>query len=135
MKEIWKDIPGYEGMYQVSNLGRVKSLGRASEIGRNLKTKILKQTAEDKGYMKVGLRKNNKIRTVRVHRLVAEAFVGNPQGLPEVNHKDENKANNTYTNLEWCTTKYNCGYGSKGKRGYETLLRKGNCGFKWLKAQ
>lgn len=133
MKEVWKDIPGYEGMYQISNLGRVKSLGSTIREGWNLKEKILKLTKEPKGYLKVGLRKNGKIKTVRVHRLVAESFVANPENLPEVNHKDENKENNLADNLEWCTTKYNAGYGTKAKRAYQTMRKQGTCGFVWCK--
>ena len=106
-KEIWKDIKGYEGLYQVSNLGRVKSLPRKNhpkEEFRNL-------SPDSKGYLRVNLFKNNKGKTHKVHRLVAEAFIPNPNNYPQVNHKDENKANNNVDNLEWCTNKYNVNYG------------------------
>lgn len=122
--EVWKDIEGYEGLYQVSNMGRVKSLGATNRVGWHLREKILKQTIEPKGYLKVGLRKNNKIQTVRVHRLVANAFLPNPFNLPQVNHKDENKTNNHVENLEWCTNKYNNNYGSKPKKSAEAAKRK-----------
>ncbi len=103
MKEIWKDIVGYEGLYQVSNLGNVKS-----------KRKVLSQT---KGkYLKVILSKNGKEKVVNVHRLVAQAFIPNIDNLPQVNHKDENKYNNKVENLEWCDNKYNNNYKDKAKR-------------------
>lgn len=101
--EIWKDINGYEGMYRVSNLGRVLSL--------NGNYKILRQNVE-REYYKVRLSRENKSKAKSVHRLVAEAFIPNPNNLPMVNHKDENKLNNKYDNLEWCTCKYNLNYGN-----------------------
>lgn len=103
MKEVWKDIKGYEGLYQVSNLGRVKS-----------KRKILKLI--DGEYLKVGLSKNGIQKTIKVHRLVAEAFIPNYNNLPQVNHKDENKFNNKLDNLEWCSNRYNCNYGNRNKK-------------------
>ena len=112
MKEIWKDIKGYEGLYQVSNLGRVKSLSRKNhpkEEFRNLIT-------NSKGYLIVNLLKNNKGKTNKVHRLVAEAFIPNPNNYPQVNHKDENKTNNHVDNLEWCTNKYNSNYGHRNDK-------------------
>lgn len=91
MEEIWKDIGGFEGLYQVSNLGRVKRV----TTGR-----VLKGMASGKGYLLVGLSKNN-IRSVKtIHRLVAQAFIPNPENKPEVNHIDENKTNNMVSNLE-----------------------------------
>lgn len=103
MQEIWKDIPNYEGLYQVSNLGRVKSLFKYK--------KILKPRQRN-GYLRVSLTKNNKSTNYAVHRLVAQAFISNPNNLPEVNHKDENKQNNCVDNLEFCTRKYNMKYGT-----------------------
>ena len=105
MEEIWKDIDGYDGEYQVSNLGNVRSLNymRRKET-RELSKKNIK------GYPYVILYKNTKIQRKRIHRLVAEAFIPNPNNLPEVNHKDENKANNRVDNLEWCTHQYNFQY-------------------------
>ena len=94
MDEIWKDKKDYEGHYQVSNLGRVKSIKFGKEI-------ILKQKIRG-GYYSVGLSKNGIVKTYYVHRLVAEAFIDNPNNYKEVNHKDECKSNNIVSNLEWC---------------------------------
>ena len=116
--EIWKDIEGYEGFYQVSNYGRVKSLN----YNRTGKAKELKQSI-NLGYKYVILYKDNKRKKFLVHRLVAQAFVPNPNEYLEVNHIDENKANNCVWNLEWCTRLYNNNYGtineriSKAKKG------------------
>ena len=118
--EIWKDIKGYEDRYQVSNLGRVKSLPheRTTPTGGAYLTKprILKPSSNGKGYMRLTLRKDNKEVSKYVHRLVAEAFIPNLDNLPEVNHKDEVKNNNKVNNLEWCTPKYNNNYGTLPKR-------------------
>lgn len=105
MKEIFKDIAGYEGLYQVSNLGRVKSLGNNEER----KDKILKPGINH-GYCIVELSKNNNKRKFSIHRLVAESFLDNPNKLPQVNHIDQNKQNNRVDNLEYCTSKYNIRY-------------------------
>jgi hypothetical protein len=107
-EEIWKDVPGYEGMYQVSNLGRVKSLKRIVERSSWRKTlgvreKILYTYQNKKGYLSTGLSKNNKKRVCLVHRLVAIAFIPNPDNKPEVNHKNLIKDCNVVSNLEWCT--------------------------------
>lgn len=104
--EIWKDVVGYEGLYQVSNQGRVRSL----YFG---KIRMLKQRKLRTGYMQVGLTKTKKIKFYNVHRLVSAAFIPNPDNLPEVNHKDEDKTNNTVENLEWCDRKYNINYGNR----------------------
>ena len=106
MKEIWIDCKGYEGKYQVSNLGRVWSVRSQ---------KYLKGFADKDGYLGVHLTaKNGKRKIERIHRLVAIAFLDNPNNLPVVNHKDENKTNNNVDNLEWCSVGYNNIY-SKGK--------------------
>lgn len=119
MEEIWKDVEGYEGLYQVSNLGNVRSLNynhrgivknlRLSEMGR--------------GYLLVELSAGGKGRTFLVHRLVASAFIPNPNNHPEVNHKDENKHHNNVNNLEWCTRAYNDAYGT-GRVRHAKLISK-----------
>lgn len=106
MEEIWKDIEGYEGLYQVSNFGNVKSLNwKNTGKARNLWLK-----PHNKGYSQVELIKNGKRHCCVVHRLVAIAFIPNPNGFPVVNHKDEIKTNNFADNLEWCTRSYNVRY-------------------------
>lgn len=120
IKEIWKDIKEYEGLYQGSNLGRARSLDRwvNSKNGsmQFIKGRILKLIKNRYGYLYVNLYKNNIKKTYQVHRLVAEAFLPNPDNLPEVNHKDENKQNNSVHNLEWCDRSYNVNYGTRNKR-------------------
>lgn len=105
--EEWKTISGYEN-YQVSNFGKVKSLGN----DKAKKEKILKSSTTKKGYQIVGLFKDKKRKLLYVHRLVANAFIPNPNNLPQVNHKDENPSNNHISNIEWCDCKYNINYGS-----------------------
>ena len=118
MKEIWRDIKNYENLYQISNYGKVKS--KEKYAGHSLrKEKILKQYIDKDGYIKVILCKNNKTHFLSVHRLIAEAFIPNPDNLPQINHKDENKKNNKLSNLEWCTCKYNINYGTRTKRAME----------------
>ena len=117
MKEIWKDIEGFEGYYQISNMGRVKSLERTVWNGRGYQKvpeKILEGGDNGYGYLKVELCKEGKVKTCRIHRLVAMAFIPNPNNLPEVNHKDKIRTNNKVENLEWCTSQYNVEY-SQGK--------------------
>lgn len=120
MKEIWVDIKGYEGLYQVSNTGKIKSLN----YKRSNKEHFLKLSFNRGKYIKVTLYKNNKLRTFQVHRLVAEAFIPNPKGFPQVNHKDEDKTNNCVYNLEWCTQIYNLSYGTARERMTCTLSKK-----------
>lgn len=105
MEEIWKDIEGFDNLYQVSNFGNVRSL-------RHKKLFIMKPQQDRYGYLDVGLRICNKQKWFTIHRLVAEAFIENPNNLPQVNHKDEDKTNNLVTNLEWCDAKYNNNYGT-----------------------
>ena len=112
--EIWKDIKGYEDLYQASNTGKVRSLKN------NL---ILKQQCDRYGYFRVILYKNSKISNKLVHRLVAEAFVPNPEKFNIVNHKDENPKNNNFSNLEWCTQKYNANYGNAQVKRLKTRTK------------
>ena len=107
MKESWKDIEGYEGLYQVSSFGRVKRV----TTGR-----ILKGSKDSIGYLLVILYKNNIGSTKKIHRLVAEAFIPNPDNKPQVNHIDEDKTNNIVSNLEWMTAKENSNHGTRNGR-------------------
>lgn len=108
--EEWKDIKGYEGIYQISNKGRVKSLNRIDLRGNKVNEKIREGTIDNTGYKIISLSKNGKEKKYSIHRLVAQAFLPNPNNLPVVNHKDENKLNNNVENLEWCTQEYNVKY-------------------------
>ena len=113
--EIWKDIEEYEGLYQISDKGRVKSLKFGKE-------KIMKLQKDTNGYLYVGLCKNGeKQKMFLIHRLVALAFISNPQNLPQVNHKSEDKTDNRVENLEWCSVKYNCNYGTRNQRQAEKM--------------
>lgn len=107
MEEVWKDIEWHKGAYKISNLGRVYSVQR----------KKIKNTFIDKGgYVRVQLYHNYTQKRFLVHRLVAEAFIPNSNNYPQVNHIDENKLNNCVDNLEWCTNKYNCNFGTKPEK-------------------
>lgn len=103
MAEIWKDVIGYEGLYQVSSLGQIKSLSYSG----GSKERILKQYTRPDGYLSVALTKDGKHMTKTVHRLVATAFLPNPNNLEMINHKDEVRSNNSVDNLEWCSRSYN----------------------------
>lgn len=132
MEEIWKDIEGYKGLYQVSNLGQVRSLNYHMQKGN---IKIMKQQ-KVRGYLVVEIHNKNRGKSKRtiyyIHRLVAQAFIPNPNNYPEVNHKDERPENNFVyvneggtvniekSNLEWCTEKYNNNYGTRLSRALET---------------
>lgn len=119
MEEVWKDIEGYEGLYQVSNLGNVKSLNYQG-VSRE---KILKPFINSDGYKRVMLYKNKTIKRLSVHRLVAQAFIENPNNYSCVNHKDENNQNNVVSNLEWCTYKYNNNFGTRNARIVKALSK------------
>lgn len=126
LEEEWRDVVGYEGFYQVSNLGRVRSLDRYvrhSSGGKMLRrSKVLKLTPDVDGYSTVGLYLGGKSSTFKVHRLVAEVFIPNFDNLPEVNHKDGVKSNNNLGNLEWSTHKENM------QHAFKTGLAKPNRG-------
>ena len=107
MIEDKKDIKDYEGLYAITRDGNVWSYKS---------NKFLKHVLDKDDYHRVNLCKDKKMKTFRIHRLVAEAFIPNPKGLPQVNHKDENKSNNCVENLEWCDAKYNMNYGTRTKR-------------------
>lgn len=111
MIEIWKDVPGFEGLYQVSNTGKVKSFRKSSKYGSQPEY-MLNPTINNTGYAQVTLYDNTKRSKFSVHRLVAQLFIPNPDNLPQINHKDENKLNNHVDNLEWCTASYNNAYGT-----------------------
>lgn len=122
-EEIWKDITGYEGHYQVSNFGRIKSVARKIKYGEthapaNKPEMILKPKQKNSGYLFVSLCKNNNIKYSHIHRLVASAFIPNPENKPLVNHIDGNKQNNSIGNLEWVTPIENIMH-------YQTKLKKG----------
>jgi len=125
-EEIWKHVVGYEGYYAVSNMGRVKSLNRliiVKNYTRTINERILVQSIFGTGYHAVFLSKNSIIKTITVHRLVATAFISNPENLATINHKDSNKSNNREGNLEWMSILDNVrhaiknGFGSKGNIG------------------
>ena len=106
MEEIWKDIEGYEGLYQISSLGNVKSLNyRNQGFAKNIVPKI-----NNSGRLWVELYKNSAKKQYLIHRLVGIAFIPNPENLPQINHKDEDPRNNSVENLEWCTGRYNVEY-------------------------
>ena len=121
MEEIWKDVKGYEGLYQVSNFGRVKRLsyqligrtiGEKKEYIREFPERVMKATICANGYYRVTLSKDGKLYYKHIHRIVAETFIPNPDSLPCINHKDENRTNNNVDNLEWCSYSYNNSYGN-----------------------
>lgn len=132
MNEEWRPVPGYEGIYEVSNMGRVKSLPRdytqlnmyGTLSKRHIDGKVMRLHILNSGYCHVELTKGaRQCKSHPIHRLVALAFIPNPKGLPFINHKDEDKQNNNVNNLEWCTTEYNCNYGTRNKKISEKARR------------
>jgi hypothetical protein len=108
MNEIWKDIEGYKGLYQISNLGQVKSLNYSN----TREIKKLSLCKQSNGYLVCLLYRNGNRKTYKIHRLVAQTFLSNPNNYPVINHKDEDKTNNCVDNLEWCSISYNNAYGT-----------------------
>lgn len=133
MQEVWKDVVGYEGFYQVSNLGNVRSVTRIVKTKRGQKLlhgmPIRASKSHSTKYLYVNLNRDGKLRRCTIHRLVAEAFIPNPNNLPQVNHKDEIRDNNEVSNLEWCTNVYNSNYGTKNER-MSRIKKLQNCGEK-----
>jgi hypothetical protein len=125
MEELWKPIPDFDGMYEISNMGRVKSCKRTrkSKAGSisNVQERILKQRSDKNGYRAVDLCKDVKLHYFRCYRLVADAFIPNPNHFPVINHKDEDVTNNVVSNLEWCSVSYNTSY-SVHKRSQKVLF-------------
>lgn len=123
--EVWKDVPNYEGMYSVSNYGRVKSLRRIIQCGRGekvTKEMILKPMKDRLGYLVVDLRCEGKRKSLKIHRLVMLAHVPNPNNFPSINHIDEDKTNNIVTNLEWCSVSHNITWGEGHKRRVQSFI-------------
>ena len=129
MIEEWRSIEGYEGLYEVSNTGRVRSVDRyvVDSLGHRkfYKGKVLIPVKSNLGYLLVSLCCNGKHKMFLVHRLVAQVFIENPDNLPEVNHLDEDKTNNRVDNLEFCDRSYNINYGLRNIRVKETAIKNG----------
>ena len=115
---VWKPVVGYEGIYEVSNMGDLKSLCRKGRV----KQLILKPYYTRKGYLRCILRKDGKPKQKLVHRLVAESFIDNPLNKTQVNHIDEVKDNNAASNLEWCTNQENCNHGTSTERQRQKVI-------------
>ena len=126
MNEIWKDIKGFEGLYQISSFGRVKSLIRETRNGHCKKDKIINGRHDKKGYIHYALRKNGKAYERKGHRLVAEAFILNINNKSQVNHIDGNKTNNNVYNLEWCTNSENQKHSYKLNPNRKNIFKENN---------
>ena len=125
MIEEWRPVVGYEGLYEVSNTGRVRSLDKYDSMNRFLRGRILRLFTDGLGYLRAQLYSNSKRKSFLVHRLVAQAFIPNPDNLPQVNHRDENPSNDSVDNLEWCDGKYNVNYGTRIDRIRDIRLKNG----------
>lgn len=135
MEEVWKPVVGYEGVYEVSNIGRVKRLPIGKQWPyRKTHNNIRKQKITRRGYLSVNLSYNDNVKWCLVHRLVAQAFIPNPNNYPYVNHKNEVKTDNRAENLEWCTHVYNCRYGSGIQRQKESRWKNDPNKVSWRKA-
>lgn len=121
--ENWVDVKGWEGFYQVSNYGNVRSLSRTKTVKnggvQEVKGRVLTPQTDRFGYYRVCFTRDGKSVYKRVNRIVAQAFIPNPDNLPQVNHKNECKTDNRVENLEWCDAKYNSNYGSRNKKVQE----------------
>ena len=126
MIEEWRPIEGFEGLYEVSNTGRVRSLDRYDSNNHFLKGKVLSLLKGKYGYLQVNLHYNGKMYKKYVHRIVAQTFILNPYNLPEVNHRDEDKTNNRVDNLEFCDRTYNMNFGTRQERYRNTMLERGH---------
>lgn len=128
MNEIWKPILETDGKYEISNWGNVRTVDRYAKVCgggmRFIKGEMRKPIVCSNGYLELQASVNGKRKIFMIHRLVAQYFIPNPNDYPEVNHKDENPKNNHVDNLEWCTPKYNCNYGTRNQRCMEKVIKK-----------
>ena len=125
MIEERRPVVGYEGLYEVSNTGRVRSVDRYDSRNHFRKGKVLSLVKNKEGYLQVNLCCNGKCKMFLVHRITAQAFIPNPDNLPQINHKDEDKTNNSVDNLEWCDCSYNNNYGTRKDKVRETAIKNG----------
>ena len=133
-EELWKDIEGYEGLYQISNYGRIKSLKFKNNVCERKRVLIMKPNLRN-GYFVINLRKNTKRKNFQVHRLVAQAFIKNPFNYPIVNHIDFNRQNNIVDNLEWCTQKQNVNHSICNMKGISHNINNQNYGITYREKQ
>lgn len=128
MKEEWKPIIETEGRYEISNLGNIRGVDRYARVcgggQRFIKGRIVKPNVCSNKYLMFNASMGETTKHFLVHRLVAQYFIPNPNNFPEVNHKDEDPQNNHMDNLEWCTPKYNCNYGTRNQRCMEKVIKK-----------
>ena len=128
MKEIWKPIIETDNKYEISNFGNIRSVDRYAKVcgggTRFIKGKAIKPAKCTNGYLELQASMGKSKKLFLVHRLVAQYFIPNPNKYPEVNHKDENPQNNHISNLEWCTPKYNCNYGTRNQRCMEKVIKR-----------